>query len=242
MNSDPMPPNRPRSSGQYRGYTAPTPPTMSPQLGGGLNAPQVPGNRGVTPAPTWRGGLRVGLRIAIGFVVVIWAVFAAEVVSGGRLAYFGIHPLDPSSLPFIFTSPLLHADLSHIISNTTVGAVFAFLVGCSGKRVFWEVTLICTVIGGFGTWVFGGIGTNHIGASGIIYGWLAYLIVRGIFNKSVREIILGVVLAFTYSGLVWGVFPTSTAVSWQGHLFGAFGGILCGIFLTSDDPVRRQKR
>ena len=88
--------------------------------------------------------------------------------------------------------------------------------------------------------MFGGIGTNHIGASGIIYGWLAYLIVRGIFNKSLGQIVLGVALAFTYSGLIWGVLPTDPSVSWQGHLFGALAGILCGIFLTSDDPIRPQ--
>ncbi|EEI27101.1 rhomboid family intramembrane serine protease [Corynebacterium glucuronolyticum] len=205
-------------------------------------SPLVPGTPVPAPQqPRQRGGIKVGLRIAVGFVIVIWAVFIATYLTGGFLSNFGIHPLDPSSLPFILTSPLLHANLSHIISNTMAGAVFAFLVGCSGKRVFWEVTLICTVIGGFGTWVFGGIGTNHIGASGVIYGWLAYLIVRGIFNKSLREILLGVVLAFTYSGLIWGVLPADPSVSWQGHLFGAIGGILCGIFLTSDDPIRPEK-
>lgn len=221
------------------------PPSQNPRPGYRTPGFSGTGQFGQPPAPVpqtprRRGGIKVGLRIATGFVIVIWAVFIVTYLTGGCLANFGIHPLDPSSLPFILTSPLLHANLSHIISNTMAGAVFAFLVGCSGRRVFWEVTLICTVVGGFGTWVFGGIGTNHIGASGIIYGWLAYLIVRGIFNKSLGQIVLGVALAFTYSGLIWGVLPTDPSVSWQGHLFGALAGILCGIFLTSDDPIRPQ--
>ena len=107
----------------------------------------------------------------------------------------------------------------------------------SGKRVFWEVTIIAGLIGGIGTWIFGGIGTNHIGASGLIYGWLGYLIVRGIFNKDIKQFLLGVVLAFIYSGLFWGLLPTQIGVSWQGHLFGALGGIGAGAFITSDDPA-----
>ena len=71
----------------------------------------------------------------------------------------------------------------------------------------------------------------------MIYGWLGYLIVRGIFNKDIKQFLLGVVLAFIYSGLFWGLLPTQIGVSWQGHLFGALGGIGAGAFITSDDPA-----
>jgi len=142
-----------------------------------------------------------------------------------------------SALWGIVTSPLLHGSFSHLIGNTVPGFIFSFLIGMSGKRVFWEVTIIAGLIGGIGTWIFGGIGTNHIGASGLIYGWLGYLIVRGIFNKDIKQFLLGVVLAFIYSGLFWGLLPTQIGVSWQGHLFGALGGIGAGAFITSDDPA-----
>lgn len=176
-----------------------------------------------------------GLRFAGGFLAVIWVVFILQQFFPG-LEEFGVHPLDVQSLLMIFTSPLLHANLEHIISNSLPGALFAYLIGYSGKRVFWEVTAFTVLIGGLGTWLFGGIGTNHIGASGLVYGWLAYLLVRGFFNHSVSQILTGVVLGFFYSGLIWGVLPGTEGVSWQAHLFGAIGGVIAGMIITSDDP------
>ena len=190
---------------------------------------------------------RTGLRFAALYVLSIWVVFIINaIVFGGNLLYMGIHPLDVPSLPFIFTSPLLHGNLEHILGNTVPGAIFAFLVGYSGKRVFWEVTAFVVIIGGLGTWLFGGIGTNHVGASGLVYGWLAYLIVRGFFNRSGQQIVLGVTLGFLYSGLVWGMFPGNPGVSWQAHLFGAIGGAVAAMIITSDDPpalvMKRQRK
>ncbi|SDR74088.1 Membrane associated serine protease, rhomboid family [Corynebacterium timonense] len=188
-----------------------------------------------------------GVRYALGFLAVIWAVFLVNTIFFGRkLNYFGIHPLDPSGLTGIFFAPLLHADLSHIMSNSVPGAIFCFLIGYSGSRVFWEVTGFTWIIAGVGTWIFGGVGTNHIGASSLVYGWLTYLIIRGIFNRSMKQILLGVILGFFYSGLIWGVLPINPGVSWQGHLFGAIGGLVAGMVITSDDPpelaARREQR
>lgn len=210
---------------------------------------------GGAPAPGPQPGLvpkrkqqrRTGLRFAGGYVLAIWAVHIINVLLfQGNLLYMGIHPLDPASLPFIFTSPLLHGSVEHLISNTVPGAIFAFIVGYSGKRVFWEVTAFVVLIGGLGTWVFGGIGTNHVGASGLVYGWLAYLIVRGFFNRSGSQITMGLVLGFLYSGLIWGVLPGTPGVSWQAHLFGAIGGFIAAMIITSDDPpeltARREEK
>nr|WP_290343367.1 rhomboid family intramembrane serine protease [Corynebacterium auris] len=188
-----------------------------------------------------------GLRYAVGYLVVIWAVFLINFVFfGGLLNAFGIHPLDITGLPGILFAPLLHADLSHIVSNSVPGAIFCFLIGYSGSKVFWEVTAFAWIIAGVGTWLFGGVGTNHIGASSLVYGWLTYLIIRGIFNRSLAQILLGVILGFFYSGLIWGVLPINPGVSWQGHLFGAIGGLIAGMTITSDDPpelvARRQRR
>ena len=195
---------------------------------------QSPGTQRVSKRKAQR---QTGLKLAGGFLATIWIVFILELVFPWLQA-FGIHPLDVSSLPFIFTSPLLHANFEHIISNSIPGAIFAFLVGYSGKRVFWEVTTFVVIIGGLGTWLFGGVGTNHIGASGLVYGWLAYLIVRGFFNRSIGQIITGVVLGFFYSGLIFGLLPGTEGVSWQAHLFGAIGGIVASMVITSDDPPK----
>lgn len=214
----------------------------------GMGGPVSPYGGGQPPVHHAKSyGPKTGIRYALGYLLVIWAVFFInEIFFFGNLKAFGVHPLDPSALLNIFTSPLLHANLEHLISNSVPGAIFCFLIGYSGHRVWWEVTLIVAVVAGLGIWMFGGIGTNHIGASGLVYGWLAYLVVRGVFNRSARQILLGMALGFFYSGLVWGMLPGVPGVSWQGHLFGAVGGVLAGVFITSDDPpalrARRQAR
>lgn len=203
--------------------------------------PLAPTPRQVGKTPAQKRG--TGFRYALGYLAVIWGVFIINnALFGGNLVYFGIHPLDASALPHIFTAPLLHGGLSHIVSNSIPGAVFCFLIGYSGSRVFWEVTLIAAVVGGLGTWFFGGVGTNHIGASGLVYGWLVYLVVRGFFNRSLAQITLGVLLGFFYSGLIWGVLPGTPGVSWQAHLFGAIGGLVAGMMITSDDPPELAAR
>lgn len=178
------------------------------------------------------GGFGSAVSTGVGFLAVIWAVFVVDaVVFGGRLSQFGLHPRDSSGWYGIFLAPLLHANLAHVMSNSLAGALFASLIAFTSKRLFWQVTLIVTVIAGALTWLIGGINTVHIGASGLVYGWLAFLIVRGFVNKSIVQAILGIILASTYSGLIWGVVPTQAAVSWEMHFFGALGGILAAVWL-----------
>ena len=220
-------------------------PYATPQQQGQYGQPQYNQPRGTKRVSKRKAQRQTGLKLAGGFLATIWIVFILELVFPWLQA-FGIHPLDVSSLPLIFTSPLLHANLEHIISNSLTGALFAYLIGYSGKRVFWEVTTFVVIIGGLGTWLLGGVGTNHIGASGLVYGWLAYLIVRGFFNRSISQIITGLILGFFYSGLIFGLLPGTEGVSWQAHLFGAIGGIVASMVITSDDPpqlvAKRERR
>lgn len=209
----------------------------------GSSVPASRINHGDSKNYTRSGRIRAGATFAIGYLVVLWVVHIVNVIFfGGTLANFGIRPLDFSGIWGIFFAPLLHEGWEHLIGNSIPGALFCFIVGLSGRRAFWEVSTIVMLVAGLGTWLLGGPGTLHIGASGMVYGWLAYLIVRGIFNRSFMQTITGFILAFAYSGLIWGVLPTDAGVSWQGHLFGALGGILAGMTITSDDPVRALKR
>ena len=176
------------------------------------------------------GGLGAAISTAIGYLVLIWTVFLVnDFIFGGALNNFGVRPRDTSTLWGILTAPLLHADYGHIVANSLPGALFAGLIAMSSKRLFWQVTLLITVVGGGLTWLVGGVNTVHIGASGLIYGWLAFLVVRGFVNRRVMQIILGVILASMYSGLIWGVLPTQMAVSWQMHLFGGLAGIWAAV-------------
>lgn len=131
------------------------------------------------PVPQ-RGGAHVGLRYAVGYLAVIWAVFFINTVFfAGQLNAFGIRPRDTAGLIGIVCAPFLHGGVDHIVSNSIPGAIFCFLVAATSRRTWWEVSLIVMLVSGIGTWCFGGVGTIHVGASGMIYGWLAYLVVRG---------------------------------------------------------------
>ena len=199
----------------------------------------APVNKGDSRNYTRAGRLRTATALTMGFLAVEWIIqIVNAVLFGNELGNFGIHPLDFNGIWGIFTAPLLHANFEHLIGNSVPGAVFCFLIGLSGRKAWWEVTIIVVLIAGVGTWLLGGPGTSHIGASGLIYGWLTYLIVRGIFNRSLIQFITGLVLGFAYSGLIWGVLPIYEGVSWQGHLFGAIGGVVAGMVITSDDPIR----
>ncbi|EGT5575415.1 rhomboid family intramembrane serine protease [Corynebacterium striatum] len=200
-------------------------------------------NRGDSKNYTRGGRIRTGISLAVGFLVVEWLVQIINfLIFGGALSNYGIRPLDFNGIWGIFTAPLLHANFEHLIGNSVPGAIFCFLIGLSGRKAWWEVTIITVLVAGIGTWLLGGPGTSHIGASSLVYGWLAYLIIRGLFNRSFSQTALGVVLGFAYSGLVWGVLPVYEGVSWQGHLFGAIGGVIAGMIITSDDPVKVAKR
>lgn len=206
-------------------------------------APRPRLNSGDSANYTRAGRVRTGLSLAVGYLVVLWSVHLVNILLfAGNLAAWGIRPLDFSGLWGIFFAPILHVDFAHLISNSVPGAIFTFLIGLSGRKAWWEVTLIVVLIAGTGTWLLGGPGTVHLGASSLVYGWLAYLVVRGIFNRSLLQILLGLLLGVIYSGLLWGVLPINEGVSWQGHLFGAVGGIVAGMVITSDDTAAQIAR
>lgn len=186
--------------------------------------------------------LRGVVSVAV-FVALLWSVFFIDVLFfNGNLAYFGIQPRDVNTVWHIATAPFLHANMTHLVSNTMSGMVFCFLIALTSTRSLLEVTAIAAVVAGLGTWLIGGVGTVHIGASGVIYGWVAYLVLRGVFNLSWRQTILGVILALTYTGLIYGLLPGTPGISWQGHLFGALGGAIAAATITSDDPPAKQAR
>ncbi len=170
---------------------------------------------------TWQ---RAAIVIAA-FVAVLWVI---EIVnaSGADLTDDGIRPRQLGGLWGVLWAPLLHASFAHLESNTIPLLVLGFLVLLGGLARFGAVTATVWLVSGIGVWLLGGTNTVVVGASGLAFGWLAYIIVRGVFTRSLVQLALGLVILVVYGGLLWGVLPGASGVSWQAHLFGAVGGIL----------------
>ncbi|GAA3962487.1 rhomboid family intramembrane serine protease [Gordonia caeni] len=168
--------------------------------------------------------------------VIVAALFVIEGIDAAtdyRLDQAGIVPRTADGLTGIVWAPLLHIDFAHLIANVVPGAVLGFLLLMAGR--FLAVTAVVWVVSGFGVWLTAPAGTVTVGASGIVFGWLTYLLVRGIFNRDFWQVLGGLVLLVVYGGILWGMVPAGGAVSWQGHLFGALGGVLAAWVLAGSD-------
>lgn len=171
-------------------------------------------------------------------VALLYVVEIADVVSRQTLQRNGIVPRDTGDLDGIVWSPLLHDDWAHLAANTLPLLVFGFLAMAGGIRQFVLVTATIWLLGGLGVWLTGDPGSYHIGASGIVFGWLAFLLSRGFFARSGRQIALAVVLFLIWGGVLFGVLPGQPGISWQAHLFGALAGVLAAwLVARADQPV-----
>ncbi|HEX2300464.1 MAG TPA: rhomboid family intramembrane serine protease, partial [Pseudonocardiaceae bacterium] len=105
---------------------------------------------------------------------------------------------------------------------------------------FVMVTATIWVVGGLGTWLVADGGT-HLGASILIFGWMVFLLVRGFYARSAGQITLAGMLFLLWGGMLWGVLPGTPGVSWQGHLFGALGGLLAARLVASANRARYHR-
>lgn len=184
--------------------------------------------------PRWQGAVL----LSGGFVALLWLLEGIDTLLMGRLDRLGVRPGDSDGLTGVLFAPLLHSGFAHLASNTGPLLVLGFLLALNGLTRWVVVTLTIWLVAGVGTWLTGGWGTVHIGASGLLFGWLVYLIIRGFVSRHPWHIVLGVVIFLGYGSILWGVLPGTPGISWQGHLFGAVGGALAAWWF--DKPVRRE--
>ena len=168
-----------------------------------------------------------------GFVVVLWILEIFDAASGHPLDGYGVQPRSEDGLVGVVLAPMLHFGFDHLVSNTVPVLVLGFLTLATGIARGLLATAIIWVTGGLGVWLFAQPGSNHAGASVLIFGWIVFLIVRGFLNRRTTEILIGVAVFLLYSGALLGVLPGQPGVSWQGHLFGAVGGFVAARLLTT---------
>lgn len=170
-----------------------------------------------------------------GFVALLYLIELVDVIVDNRLDRLGVEPRSADGLWGVAFGPVLHGGWTHLEANTVPALVLGFLVLASGIARGLEATAVIWLVGGIGVWLVAGADTIHLGASVLIFGWLVYLMVRGIWTRRFGQILLGVVLAVLYGTLLLGVLPGQPGVSWEGHLFGALGGGLAAWLIKFDD-------
>lgn len=196
-----------------------------------------------TKRPRWV----VGGTTILTFVALLYLVELIDQLSGSRLDVNGIRPLKTDGLWGVIFAPLLHANWHHLMANTIPLLVLGFLMTLAGLSRFVWATAIIWILGGLGPWLIGNVGsscgpTDHIGASGLIFGWLAFLLVFGLFVRKGWDIVIGLVVLFVYGGILLGAMPVlgqCGGVSWQGHLSGAVAGVVAAYLLSA--PERKAR-
>lgn len=184
---------------------------------------------------------RPGLAVLVMVLLLagLWVLELLDQLSGNQLDQLGIHARELDGMPEIFTAPFLHAGWDHLISNSLPFLVLGFLVLLSGIARWLVSSLIIIVISGMAAWFLTPANTIILGASGLIFGWLTYLLARGIWSRRPAQVVIAVLVLLLYGGLIWGVFPGNTGISWQAHLGGAIGGVLAA-WLLHRRASRRQ--
>ncbi len=177
--------------------------------------------------------LQTQIKILGGFVAVMWVVEVLDaVVFRHRLNMLGIRPRSISGLWGILFMPFLHGNFAHLIANTVPFVTLGWLIMLRETSDFLKVTVITMLASGLGVWVVGAPYTVHIGASGVVFGYLGYLLLRGYFERSLTAIGFSIVVAMLYGGTLFGLLPLQRGVSWEGHLFGFLGGVLAAYLLA----------
>lgn len=177
-----------------------------------------------------------GAALVGGMLALMWLLEAIDYVMGGWLDSFGIRAHYLPDLPQIFSAPFLHGNFQHLMANTVPFAVLGFVAAFRGPGKFLLMNLIVILIGGLGVWLTGPPDSETLGASLLVFGYLGYLLGRGLFERHLGDTLIAVAAFALYGGILYGVLPTDRMISWQGHLFGLIGGLVASYVLRRRKP------
>ncbi len=168
-----------------------------------------------------------------GLLLLIWVLEIIDfLLFQGALNRYGIRPRSLRGLSGIFLAPFLHGSFKHLAANTVPLVTLGWLVMLQDIHYFFVVTAVTVLVSGFGVWLFGASRSVHLGASGLIFGYLGFLLLYGYFERSLWTGMISLFVGLFYGGMIWGILPSRQGVSWQGHLFGFVGGILAARLLS----------
>jgi len=181
-----------------------------------------------------------GLALLAGLVGLMWAVEVVD-LAAGDLDANGIRPRDEDGLVGVLLAPFLHAGFGHLLANTVPLVMLGAVIALGGLARLAAVTAVVALVAGLGTWLVAPENTVHIGASGVVFGYVTYLVARGLLSRSALHLAVGVLVAVVWGGTVVAGLLPEAGVSWQGHLFGAVGGVLAARLVHPPrHPARRR--
>lgn len=185
---------------------------------------------------------RTGIGLVLAMAVAMWTLEIIDLATGHALDGMGIVPRTVDGLVGVVAAPFLHFGFGHLALNTVGFVVLGSLVALGGALRVATVTALAAVLSGLGVWLLSPSSSVTAGASGVVFGYAAYLIVRGIVSRRVGQLAIGVAVVVVFGGgLLVGLLPQA-GISWQGHLFGALGGALAARLLHQRDVARRRVR
>jgi membrane associated rhomboid family serine protease len=164
-------------------------------------------------------------------LLLIWGFHGVNHYFGMAFNDLGIFPRQWRGLYGIALWPLLHGNIAHLLMNTLPLSVLGLLVALRGNRVFILSTLMIVLLGGLGVWLMGRP-AYHIGASGLAFGYFGFLIAVGVYEGRISSLAIGTLVIFYYGGMIFGVVPQNSFVSWEGHLFGMLAGVFAARLLA----------
>lgn len=199
------------------------------------------GSKGGASKPSTESRLRGIVAPVIILISAMWLLEVIDVFLQGGLDSFGIRSREVDGLVGVPLSPLLHAGFGHLAANTVPFIVLGLLVAWRSDGKIWWITLTVALLGGLGVWLLGPADAITIGASGLVFGFFAYLVTAGVLTRHWLDILVGVLVLLVYGGLVWGMLPFTVGpqVSWLAHLMGAAAGVAAAFLYAR--PERYDK-
>lgn len=179
------------------------------------------------------------LKFSVIIILVLWSIRIIDILLPADLNRFGILPRTMEGLAGIILSPFLHGDFTHLLSNSIPLLILLSITLSFYQKTGKKVILIIIVMGGALVWLFGR-SAFHIGASGLIYGLAAFLFTSGFFRNNFKSVLVSVIVFFAYGGLIYGIFPIHSWMSWEGHLFGAIAGFFSAYIYRN--PNKKNSR
>jgi membrane associated rhomboid family serine protease len=175
-----------------------------------------------------------GVTLLAGVVALMWVIEVVNTLDSNGLDTDGIWPRNVGRLWGIFTAPFLHVSFAHLIANTIPFAFMGLIIALRGAARLALVTLIVIVVGGLGTWLIAPANSYTVGASGVVFGYATYLLTRGLFDRSVLELLTGAVVGVVWGGALLSSLVPHYGISWQGHACGAIAGVVAAYLLRRE--------